>query len=223
MRVLTKFISLVVVWIAIAVLYFYQELGFGTTLNFNDQSCELVASDQMFGSEDLALYKNGIVLVTSGDMHNTFHGHDPHPGAIFAIDVTSSPPAIHRLPVSGLPAGVAFQPHGFFFSNTTSKIYTVSHGLAKAGGSRVIVFRLIDNDGALAIEYERSVTSPLFRNGGLNDVVETRDGEVASGVFLLGSPCLLRGHCPCGTVGLPQGCVNRAGARSPFSYARPNV
>jgi hypothetical protein len=58
-----------------------------------------------------------------------------------------------------------------YFSNSTRRVYTVTHGFAQ-GGSRIMIFALKYSDSHLSLAYERSITSPLFLNGGINDVIE---------------------------------------------------
>lgn len=42
----------------------------------------------------------------------------------------------------------------------------------------MVVFDLIDNDGALSLKYKRSIFDPSFPIGGLNDVVEVAPNEI---------------------------------------------
>jgi len=92
-----------------------------------------VASEVMVNSEDFTLFKDGIVFASSGDLYSLFNTGlaNAVDGAIFAIDLNSGeahsiePPKL--LQIEGFPEGKRFQPHGIFFSNRTSRLYTVSH------------------------------------------------------------------------------------------------
>lgn len=151
----------------------------------NDGACVLVGGPRdaapIIGSEDAALWRSGVALVSSGDLRNAFDGTPAAPGAVFAVDLARSPPTHKRLTVSvdaglrgafGTPA-FPFQPHGLHFSNATQRLYVVSHGLAAGGGSRVLVFRVTGHAFAdVALELESDVTSPAFGNGAINDVIE---------------------------------------------------
>lgn len=126
------------------------------------------------------------VLIQAGDLHHVFSNAVARtPGAIWTIDLSATPAtAAQRVPVRGIPSAIPFNPHGIYFSRASGLLYCVSHGFA-AGGSRVIILRALFDDKATAakvpkdkvgtvrsLEYVRSVTSPLFRMGAINDVVE---------------------------------------------------
>jgi hypothetical protein len=123
------------------------------------------------------------VLTQAGDLHHVFNDAAARtPGAIWMIDLASTPAtAAERVPVRGIPSAIPFNPHGIYFSRASGLLYCVSHGFA-AGGSRIIILRALFDDKATAangkvgtvrsLEYVRSVTSPLFRTGAINDVVE---------------------------------------------------
>jgi hypothetical protein len=140
---------------------------------FTDGACVLVGAEVMANSEDLAPVRDGLVLVAVGDLHKAFRGHvDAAPGALYTVDVQSG--AAVRVPLAGMPAGVPFQPHGIYLSNATQRVYAVSHGLAQGDGSRVWVLRVADPALGVAggLVFVRTVQSPLFQAGAINDVVE---------------------------------------------------
>jgi hypothetical protein len=65
-----------------------------------------------------------------------------------------------------------FQVHGIFVSNSTDRLYTVTH---RGSFSSIEVFKIKyddSSDAGVALKHIRSVRSPLFPNGGINDVVE---------------------------------------------------
>ena len=106
-----------------------------------DDNCRLVGHDQLHGSEDLALGKHSVLLISSGDLHATFHQGSAraHPGAVFGLNLRSSagrpvrlPMMVFpsdstgyagpvRLPMKGFPSGLRFQPHGIHVSNASDQ------------------------------------------------------------------------------------------------------
>jgi len=160
--------------------------GYQTKLN--DQNCKPVGQNQgMIGSEDLALAKHGILIITSGDLMKVFEegAANASPGGLWAFDMReggSEKPV--SLPLGGLPAGRRFQAHGLDVSNSTDRIYAVSHN---GEFSSVDIFNIQYREECLSLPWScppitltfvHSITSPLFPNNGINDVVEASDGEV---------------------------------------------
>eukprot|EP00122_Pirum_gemmata_P001093 Pgem_evm1s975 len=99
--------------------YFYHFLGFSTigTLHYHD-NCFLMGhtnhtgKDILHGSEDITHYRNGIMLVSSGDLYNTLGGEEAAPGGIFAFDLKSNPPSYYKLTISNAPSQIPLHPHG---------------------------------------------------------------------------------------------------------------
>lgn len=160
--------------------HLYELLGFGVELDIMDNNrCTLLGGDELYGSEDFAHMGGGVILVSSGDLHKAFHGASPHVGGIFKLDLSVSRPTLTAVPVHGLPAELGFQPHGIHLSNRTQRLFVVSHGLEAGGGTRVIVFGLLnDPAGGSSLHYQSSVLSPCG-HGCFNDVVEGEgEGEL---------------------------------------------
>ena len=176
--------SRVAVAVVVAAVVAAAALRLHTVLNFDTQAtpvdadhCALVGADVIVGSEDLAHVGGGLFLVSSGDLKNTFAGDPAAPGAIFAVDLAAEPATVRALSYAvPVPAGIPFQPHGIQFSNTTRRLYAVSHGLAAGDGSRVFVFN-VGPAPSFDLSYVRSIQSPLFKNGAINDVAEGAGGK----------------------------------------------
>jgi len=160
--------------------------GYKTKLN--DQNCKSVGQNQgMIGSEDLALAKHGILIITSGDLSKVFDegAARASPGGLWAFDMRkggSERPV--SLPLGGLPSGRRFQAHGLDVSNSTDRIYAVSHN---GEFSSVDIFNIQYREECLSLPWScppvsltfvHSITSHLFPNTGINDVIEASDGEV---------------------------------------------
>jgi hypothetical protein len=161
----------------------FHILNPSTPMNVNSSAtCDLIGEDLAINSEDLAMWTDGRVLVSVGDLgsllfwgdYSSSNG-DPRgivePGSIAVLDVNTK--QLRKLKLTGLPEDLVFQPHGIHFSNSTGRIYCVSHGFAR-GGSRIIILKLEEKGpgGEPHVVYERSITSPHFFNAGLNDVIE---------------------------------------------------
>lgn len=146
----------------------------------NDLLCRNVGSDEIVGSEDVAHWRDGIVLIASGDLGTTYSygAVEAVPGSIFAVDVDMNEhgdnvtPEFWKLKVLGDTLG-RFQPHGLFISNTTQRLYVVSHA-DEQGGSGVHIFDIeaLSEFPWLQLRHLTYITSPLFGNHALNDVTE---------------------------------------------------
>jgi len=182
-------VALSVAFLSVFVGYFYIMLGFSTVLVYNDQNCELIAP-KMAGSEDFVHLGNGLLLVGAGDLHNVFDGHKAMPGAIYVVDLASETPTASKVGIKGLPSALPFQPHGMYYSNTSRRLYVISHGVAAGSGSRIFIFAVgrrgieniargetwgVKDPGGLV--YIRTVPSHLFQNGAINDVIEGVDAN----------------------------------------------
>jgi len=155
----------------------------------SDSSCELLGQGKgMIGSEDLALAKHSILIITSGDLGTVFSqgAGKANPGSLWALDMRSSgadEPV--KIPIFGFPAGRLFQPHGFDISNRTDYVYVISHN---GDHSSVEIFNIRYRKDCLSsspwscppvqLVYVHSLLSELFPNSGINDVAEAGKGEV---------------------------------------------
>ena len=142
-------------------------------------NCELIGSDVLHGSEDMTMYKDGIALLSSGDLHSLFAVGKGSPGDIFALEFTTR--RLAPVPRIGYPSATPFQPHGIFFSNKTSRLYVINHQF-RPGGEVIDVFSVVDVKDSnsfppVRLEYLESVSSSpgQFGNCALNDVVEGGD------------------------------------------------
>jgi len=154
----------------------------------NDQSCQLRGVSQgMVGSEDMALGRHSILLITSGDLKTVFEEGSlaATPGGLWALDMRPGG-GEHPVPLelAGLPEGRRFQGHGLDVSNRTDRVYAVSHN---GDHSSVEIFAIHYRPSCLSLPWSctpvlltllHTITSPLFPNSGINDVVEAADGEV---------------------------------------------
>jgi len=150
-------------------------------VQLNDARCELVGEDILSGSEDLALGREAILFITSGDLKKTFYtgAASADPGGIFALDMRGSSRSPVQLPLENFPSGVRFQPHGLDISNSSDHLLTTSHA---GNHSRVEIFRIEYHPNCLehdpwsctpvTLHHINSIISDLFPNCGINDVVE---------------------------------------------------
>jgi hypothetical protein len=159
-------------------------------VNWVDDKCVRIEAPGMGGTEDLVHYKDGVVLVGSGDLGSlilygqwpgsTFTGSSfKSASGIFALDVKEWPPVAKPVEIEGAPKEIFWNAHGLHFSNVTSRLYVNNHGMS-GGGTRVLVLKVVDDvKGAHGVKlvYERSITSDLWGNGQLNDIVEGGDGK----------------------------------------------
>ena len=170
--------------IAITTRYFitmYHFLGYSNELTYNDASCKLLAPKDLHGSEDMTIGKEGLLFMTSGDLHNVFeHGSNAaKPGGIWAYNINpytdqrwvNSP---QRLPLNGFDQDLhGFHGHGFYISNETDRLYVVNHAHAYSG---IEIFHIEYNGiGRLpTLQYESTIGGAglTFGRGTINDVIE---------------------------------------------------
>ena len=156
---------------------------------FNDDHCELAGVGLgMIGSEDMALGKHSVLFVTSGDLKSVFeHGAaSATPGGLWVYDMRSggSPNPI-KLELESFPSNKRFQGHGLDVSNSTDRVYAISHN---GPDSSVDIFQILYHDECLAslpwscnpvsLLFFNSVSSSLFPNSGINDVIEAGPNQV---------------------------------------------
>ena len=183
----------IVAILAILLKYFYDQkmawfsLTPGTT--FHDAGCDLAGQGVgMIGSEDLALGKHGVLFLTSGDLHNTFStgAASASPGGLWVYDMREGGAAEPvQITLESLPAGRRFQGHGLDVSNTTDRVYSVTHN---GDHSSVDIFHISYHLHCVqalpwsctpvTLSFLRSISSDLFPNMGINDVVEVEHNQV---------------------------------------------
>ncbi|CAE8653262.1 unnamed protein product [Polarella glacialis] len=151
-------------------------------LVFTDDSCQLLGADVLKGGEDMALWLDGVVIVSAGDLKTTFSKgpeHAVHTG-IFAVDLRSA--ALRRVELQGFPASSRLVGHGLFLSNATQRLYVINHG---DEASQVEIFEVRGSGFQdLLLKHVGRIQSDLFPNHCLNDVVEGRNpGEVFVSVW----------------------------------------
>jgi len=142
----------------------------------------------LVGSEDLALGRHGVLFITSGDLHNTFTqgAAAAKPGGLWVLDMRdggAEEPV--RIQLESFPAGRRFQGHGLDVSNTTDRVYSISHN---GDHSSVDIFKISYNQDCLAslpwscqpvsLTFLRSIKSSIFPNYGINDVVEAEENQI---------------------------------------------
>ena len=186
--------TLIFVSFAIITRYFitmYHFLGYSKTLTYNDASCKLHSPTDLHGSEDMAIGKEGLLFMTSGDLHNVFeHGSNAaKPGGIWAFNINpyvdqrwvNSP---QRLPLNGFDQELhGFHGHGFYISNQTDRLYVVNHAHTYSG---IEIFRIEYNGiGRLpTLQYESTIGGDglTFKRGTINDVIE--GGEEINEIYV---------------------------------------
>jgi len=155
----------------------------------SDSGCNLLGQAKgMIGSEDLALAKHSILMITSGDLGTVFSKGSgaANPGNLWALDMREGggeEPV--KIPIFGFPAGRRFQPHGFDVSNRSDNVYVISHN---GDHSSVEIFNIRYRKDCLTslpwscppaqLVHMHTLTSSLFPNSGINDVAEAANGEV---------------------------------------------
>jgi len=155
----------------------------------NDQSCELAGVGAgMLGSEDMALGRHGVLFITSGDLKSCFeHGAAAaKPGGLWVFDMREGGAAEPvKIQLESFPDGRRFQGHGLDVSNTTDRVYSISHN---GDHSSVDIFQIVYHVECVksfpwscppvSLTFLRSIKSDLFPNYGINDVVEAEDNQI---------------------------------------------
>ena len=166
-----------------------QSLSLPSGFTFNDQGCHIAGLGVgLTGSEDLALGKHGVLFITSGDLHTTFTqgSSSANPGGLWVLDMRNGGAAEPvRIPLGLFPEGKRFQGHGLDVSNTTDRVYSISHN---GEDSSVDIFKIDYNQECLdslpwacqpvSLTFIRSVRSSIFPNYGINDVVEAEENQI---------------------------------------------
>jgi len=156
----------------------------------SDSHCSLYGKGVgMVGSEDLAMGRHSTLFITSGDLHTCFAqgSQAANPGGIWIMDLRPGAERQPRkVPIEGLPEGRRFQPHGFDVSNSTDRMFVISHN---GDHTSIDIFSIKYSTSCLGslpwscphpvtLSFIKSITSPLFLRYGLNDVVEAGDNEL---------------------------------------------
>ena len=170
-------------------------------------NCVTVDHPKFAGStEDVAIYKDGLALVSAGDMAMAFGlglweegGMKDQivPGGILTVDLKNwggpgTQPTIKDVPIIGMPSDIVWISHGIYLSNVTSKLYSVNHGFSN-GGEAVLVFDLADGEDGPTLTYDRAIKSDLWSHGQLNDVIEGPSGKELYVTRLLHQPYSVTG------------------------------
>ena len=148
---------------------------FKAPLPTNDASkCKLYKGPT--GAEDMVLAGNWIITSSLDTDHLVNEGvkacaRDTGGLWLFPVDAHVPPT---RLDIEGIPDDVqyCFMTHGLFLSNTSNRLYAVTH---HGSYSSVEIFQLhyhVDAGNKPSLTWVRSVTSDSFLNMGPNDVVE---------------------------------------------------
>ena len=179
-------------------LAFYVKIWFDRKMEFfslpqgftvNDQSCELAGVGAgMFGSEDMALGRHGVLFISSGDLQNCFeHGAaSARAGGLWVYDMRKGGTAEPvKIQLESCPDERGFQGHGLDVSNATDRVYSVSHN---GDHSSVDIFQIVYRVECVktfpwscppvSLTFLRSIKSDLFPNYGINDVVEAEDNQI---------------------------------------------
>ena len=156
---------------------------------FNDENCVLVGMNKdLKGGEDLALGKHSILFVTVGDLFSIFESGAASStiGGIWIMDVrhgASKEPV--KIDIEGFPANKIIHGHGIDVSNTTDRLFFINH---HGDSSSVEVLTIKYNMNCISqipwrcspvtLKFVTSISSTLFPNMGINDVVEADDNHV---------------------------------------------
>lgn len=155
--------------------YCLNELQVYTPIEYHNDGpneCEVLGLEELKGgSEDLAIYKNGIVLIGAGWLHGTFlkGASSVPPGDIFSYDIGTK--KVKKLEMKGFDANKkGFEPHGIYFSNTTQRLYVVSHTDEKSG-TVIEIFDVVERP-ELHLVHRYQLFHTIYGNHAVNDVVE---------------------------------------------------
>ena len=183
-------VTIVVIGILVKLLLNKMEsLVLPSGFTINDQGCHIAGLGVgLTGSEDLALGKHGVLFITSGDLHTTFTqgASSANPGGLWVLDMRKGGAAGPvSIPLGSFPEGKRFQGHGLDVSNTTDRVYSISHN---GEDSSVDIFQIDYNQECLgslpwacqpvSLTFIRSVRSNIFPNSGINDVVEAEENQI---------------------------------------------
>jgi len=176
------FIAPVVAVVAVAVAVLMDANNFLgewklSAYEWDTRPCSLLAADQLRGGEDLAMWRDGIALVSAGDLGKAFL-QDPanvENTGVFAVDLRAAPhPVVRQVVLRNRPDSASkFVGHGMFLSNASSRVYFVTHGDYATAASFVEIYSIHGTDfHSLGLQHESRVASSLFPAAGINDVVE---------------------------------------------------
>ena len=158
-------------------------------VTYNDDDCTVSGLGVgMIGSEDMALGRHGVLFITSGDLLTTFTQGSAaaDAGDVWVLDTRVGGSVYPmRVELESLPGGRLFQGHGIDVSNITDRVYTVTHN---GDHSSVDIFNIEYKTECLLLQpwgcppvrliFLKSITSNIFPNYGINDVVEVEDNKI---------------------------------------------
>ena len=158
-------------------------------VTYNDDDCTVSGLGVgMVGSEDMALGRHGVLFITSGDLLTTFTQGSAAAvaGGVWVLDTRVGGSVYPmRVELESLPGGRLFQGHGIDVSNITDRMYTVTHN---GDHSSVDIFKIEYKTECLLLQpwgcspvrltFLKSITSNIFPNYGINDVVEVEDNKI---------------------------------------------
>lgn len=141
-------------------------------LAFNSEGCKLIGADVVKGGEDMALWRNGIAIVSAGDLFTTFTQGPVHAKltGIFAVSLTNA--SIRRLELEGFPQEAPYVGQGLHISNKSQRLYGVNHG---GDVSQIEIFAIEGHGFSdLRLRHTGRIRSALFPYHCIGDVVEGR-------------------------------------------------
>ena len=107
-----------------------------------------------FASEDLDLYTNDVLFVSTGMNGPDGGGVDrsnvtePYTlGGIYLLDLSNQDsPIFARAKISGLPSSLNFRPHGIFYDENSNRLLVVSHN-EQEQEENIVIFSIEDGEG----------------------------------------------------------------------------
>ena len=146
-------------------------LIFATLEIVNARHCQTYGN--YAGSEDATLWRNGLVLQSSGLERPPQYPPSNQTGAILGVELGTSSavpiPRLHRLKIHGIPDDLDFRPHGLHLDNATQRLYAVCHAAVQREES-VVVFDVVPDHEASAragvqipaLRFRYALTSPAW-------------------------------------------------------------
>lgn len=152
----------------------------------NDKNCKVVRG--AVGIEDIVKYKK-YLIGGSNDNGKLWeipeYGNKNTPdGKMVIIDtsVKHEDIKIEDIRINNFPSDVAFHPHGIYLYNNKF-IYVINHAYHK-GGERVEIFKIVDENEKIQLDYIKSLQFPAEFTGIFNDLVVITDEEILITTYL---------------------------------------
>eukprot|EP00298_Acanthocystis_sp_HF-20_P028715 c7535_g1_i1.p1 GENE.c7535_g1_i1~~c7535_g1_i1.p1 ORF type:complete len:383 (+),score=109.36 c7535_g1_i1:2-1150(+) len=156
--------------IGIGSFFVFRMLGYSKNLTYNDSRCQVFGDNVLLASVDLEVLPDGNVIISSGDLKNTVYDYSKTvPGKMALLNLSQNPPTVIHLPIQGFPPNYNFQPNGIYLSKN-NRVYVVNH-MGHEDAIEVLKY----NSDPPSLTYLFTVSSDLFSNYVLNDVVEGND------------------------------------------------